>query len=123
MTQGTVDQAMQIALGHHQAGRRAEAEAIYRQVLAEFPAHAGALHLLGVLAGQAGYTDSAIDLIGRAVAINADVPEYHSNLGEFSCEQANGTGPLPVSAARSNEARPGRGSRQPGQRAQGCGSG
>ena len=54
MMQGTVEQAMQIAVGHHQAGRRVEAEAIYRQVLAECPDHAGALHLLGVLAGEAG---------------------------------------------------------------------
>jgi len=85
MTPGTVEQALQTALVHHQAGRRAEAEAIYREVLAEFPDHAGALHLLGVLAGQAGSTDSAIELIGRAVAIKADVPQYHSNLGEFYC--------------------------------------
>jgi predicted O-linked N-acetylglucosamine transferase (SPINDLY family) len=85
MTRGTVEHAMQLALGHHQAGRRAEAEAIYRQVLAEFPDHAGALHLLGVLAGQEGDTGSAIDLIGRAAALNPGVAQYHSNLGEFCC--------------------------------------
>ena len=34
MTQMTIDQALQIALGHHEAGRLAEAEGIYRQILA-----------------------------------------------------------------------------------------
>ena len=58
MTPITIEQAMQIALGHHQAGRLAEAEAIYRQVLAQFPDHADALHLLGVLAARwAGWMD------------------------------------------------------------------
>ena len=82
MTQVTIEQAMQIAIGHHQAGRLAEAEAIYRQILAQSPDHADALHLLGVLACQTGHTDAAIDLIGRAIAINPAVAEYHSNLGE-----------------------------------------
>ena len=39
--------------------------------------------MLGVLAGQLGRIDSAIDLIGRAIAIDADVAMYHSNLGEI----------------------------------------
>ncbi len=37
MTPMTIDQAMQVAFGHHQSGRLAEAEALYRQVLAAFP--------------------------------------------------------------------------------------
>ncbi len=82
MTQITVEQAMQIALGHHQAGRLAEAEGIYRQVLAQRPDHAEALHLLGVLAGQVGRRDAAIDLIRRAIAVNPAMAEYHNNLGE-----------------------------------------
>jgi predicted O-linked N-acetylglucosamine transferase (SPINDLY family) len=79
-----IEQAMQTALGHHQSGRLAEAEALYRQVLASDPNHAGALHLLGVLAGQGGDPDRAIELIGRAVALDPSVPGYHNNLGEFS---------------------------------------
>ena len=54
MTQETIQRAMQVAIEHHQAGRLAEAEGIYRQVLARFPDHTDALHLLGVLAGQTG---------------------------------------------------------------------
>ena len=82
MKQVTVEQAMQIALGHHQAGRLGEAEGIYRRVLAEIPEHADALHLLGVLACQAGHPDAAINLIGRAIAINPTNAEYRVNLGE-----------------------------------------
>jgi predicted O-linked N-acetylglucosamine transferase (SPINDLY family) len=78
----TVEQAVQTALGHHQAGRLAEAEKLYRQVLILSPDHAGVLHLLGILAGQAGRTDASIELIGRAIAIEPGVVEYHCNLAE-----------------------------------------
>ena len=82
MAQAALQRAMQMAIEHHQGGRLAEAEGIYRQVLAQFPDHTDALHLLGVLAGQTGHTDIAIDLIGRAITINPAVAQYHSNLGE-----------------------------------------
>ena len=83
MTPMTNEQAMGIAVGHHQAGRLAEAEALYRQVLSRSPDHAEALHLLGVLASQAGRTEVALELIGRAIAVNPAVALYHSNLGEI----------------------------------------
>ncbi len=78
----TIEQALRTALEHHQAGRLAEAEALYRQVLIECPTHAGVLHLLGILAGQAGRTDASIDLIGRAIAVDPGVAAYHGNLAE-----------------------------------------
>jgi predicted O-linked N-acetylglucosamine transferase (SPINDLY family) len=80
MTPDTIQQAIQIAVGHHQAGRLAAAEGRYRQVLASYPEHAGVLHLLGVLAGQTGNVDAAIELIGRAIAIDPTEAEYHANL-------------------------------------------
>ena len=83
MTPMTIEQAMEIAVGHHQAGRLAEAEAIYRQVLSRSPDHAEALHLLGVLASQVGRTEVALELIGRAIIVNPGVALYHSNLGEI----------------------------------------
>ena len=51
-------------------------------MLGHDPGHAGALHLLGVLTCQTGRTRTAIDLIGRAIAINPAVAEYHNDLGE-----------------------------------------
>jgi predicted O-linked N-acetylglucosamine transferase (SPINDLY family) len=82
MSPPSINQALRQALGHHRAGRLAEAETIYRQVLAQAPDHADALHLLGVLALQGGQAELAIDLIDRAVAIEPLAADYHVHLGE-----------------------------------------
>ena len=71
MSQGTIQQAFEAGLQHHQAGRLAEAEGIYRQILTRQPQHADALHLLGVFAHQVGRDDAAVDLIGRSLAVPA----------------------------------------------------
>jgi predicted O-linked N-acetylglucosamine transferase (SPINDLY family) len=78
----TLTQALESAVAHHQAGRLAEAEQLYRQILARFPDHPDTLHLLGVLAGQAGNPGAAIVLIERACALNPGIAAYHGNLGE-----------------------------------------
>ena len=69
------------ALQHHQAGRAAEAERIYRQILAIDPRHADSLHLLGMIAFQGGRHDIAARMIREAIAINKRAARYHSNLG------------------------------------------
>ncbi len=46
----TLHHQLESAQSHHQAGRLAEAEKIYRQILAQQPDNPWALHLLGVLA-------------------------------------------------------------------------
>jgi len=71
----------QQGLAHHQAGRLAEADACYRQLLAREPAHADSLHLLGVIAHQLGRNEAAVEAIGRAIAAQPRVADYHSNLG------------------------------------------
>jgi tetratricopeptide (TPR) repeat protein len=81
MAQLTIQQAFDLALQHHQAGRLHEADQLYRQVLAQQPNHAEALHLLGVLARQAERNDVAVDLIRRAIALRPDYPDAHYNLG------------------------------------------
>jgi predicted O-linked N-acetylglucosamine transferase (SPINDLY family) len=78
----TIEDALQIAVAHHQAGRWTEAEGLYRQVLAASPDHADALHLLGTLACQQGRTDLALELIGKAIALFPGAAPYHHNLGE-----------------------------------------
>jgi predicted O-linked N-acetylglucosamine transferase (SPINDLY family) len=77
----SADDAIELALMHHRAGRLADAEAIYRQVLAQFPQHGNALHLLGVVAHQLGKNEAALELIDRAIAIDASQGAYYSNRG------------------------------------------
>ena len=72
---------MRQAMQHHQAGRLPQAQAIYRDVLAEQPRHAEAVHLLGVLALQTARSDIALRLINQAIEISPKEPTFHSNLG------------------------------------------
>ena len=83
----SIEQAMALATQHQSQGRLAEAERLLRQILQAQPHHAFALHLLGVIAHQAGKPDLAINLIREAVKHNGDVALFHSNLGEM-CRQA-----------------------------------
>jgi tetratricopeptide (TPR) repeat protein len=68
------------ALALHQAGKRPQAEAIYRQMLNANPRDANALRLLGVLQFESGQTAAALDLISRAIAISPNVADYHFSL-------------------------------------------
>jgi predicted O-linked N-acetylglucosamine transferase (SPINDLY family) len=66
----------------HRAGNLREAERLYRNVLAAQPNHADAIHLLGVIASQSGQHAVALEMIGKAIAINpASAGDYYSNYG------------------------------------------
>jgi predicted O-linked N-acetylglucosamine transferase (SPINDLY family) len=73
--------AIEIAVEHHQAGRLADAEALYRQVLRVDSNHFDALHLLGVLAHQSGKHQEAIELIVKATRQNPSAFPVLNNLG------------------------------------------
>ncbi len=60
---------LQQAFQLHQAGRLAEAQQLYSQILAAEPNNAEALHLFGVLLHQAGQHAPAEALLRRAVAL------------------------------------------------------
>ena len=60
----------------------AEAETLYRQVLAARPDHAGALHHLGLIAHQAGRHDLAVEWIRGAIRLDPENPTAYANLGE-----------------------------------------
>ncbi|MGB8169477.1 MAG: tetratricopeptide repeat protein [Chthoniobacteraceae bacterium] len=77
----TIQQAFELALEQHQSGRLAEAETIYRQILAVQPQHADALHLLGVLVWQAGNGEAGVDLIRQAITVQPHFPAAYDNLG------------------------------------------
>jgi protein O-GlcNAc transferase len=65
----------------HQQGKLADAERIYGEILQHQPSHFDALHLLGVIAYQTRRTERAVELISKAISLNANVADAHSNLG------------------------------------------
>jgi len=77
----SIQQALDLAVEHHSAGRLREAEGIYQQILKADPKQPVALHLLGVIAHQMGTNDIAVDLITKALAIKPDYAEAYNNLG------------------------------------------
>jgi tetratricopeptide (TPR) repeat protein len=70
------------ALEYHQAGRLEEARRIYTELLRDDEDSADALHLLGVLTHQQGQHDRAVEMIGRAIALNPAAAAYHANRAE-----------------------------------------
>jgi predicted O-linked N-acetylglucosamine transferase (SPINDLY family) len=77
-----VDQALfDTARAHHHAGRLAEAELIYGNILADDPDNADAMQLKGVLALQGGKADEALALIECAIELEPGAAIFHGNLG------------------------------------------
>src|SRR5947207_1707057 len=76
----TMDDALQLGLKYHQAGDLVQAERIYRQILQAEPGHADALHSLGVLAGQRGRHDLAIEYLSQALRASPFHAGYQCNL-------------------------------------------
>jgi len=66
------------AIAYHQAGRLAEAEMIYRELLASQPDQPDVLHLLGAIRAQNDQVDSAVELISRAIQLKADAGYYNT---------------------------------------------
>ncbi|HTV47745.1 MAG TPA: tetratricopeptide repeat protein [Phycisphaerae bacterium] len=81
MPEMKIQQLLNLAVEHHQAGRLAEAEAIYRQILVRQPNFADALHLLGVIAQQKADHQAAVELICKAISIKPGEAIYYYNLG------------------------------------------
>ncbi len=86
------------ALALHQQGALAEAAALYQDLLRQDPVQPDALHLLGVLVGQAGQADAGIALIQRAIKVRPHSPDYHGNLANLL--QAAGRMELALASAR-----------------------
>ncbi|HZZ88008.1 MAG TPA: tetratricopeptide repeat protein [Caulobacteraceae bacterium] len=69
------------AVRQFERGRLPDAERRLRQVLAQAPGHAPALHMLGLTAHRAGDDQTAVRLIGAAISSRPDDAEAHYNLG------------------------------------------
>jgi len=81
MSQMTIQQALQMAFQHHQAGRLREAEPIYRQILSVQPDHPDVLHLMGILSSQAGRADVSVEFLRRRVALAPESAAIYVDLG------------------------------------------
>lgn len=69
-------------IDHHQAGRRESADACYRQALSVDSQCPQALHLLGLLAQQAGEYKKSVELIHGALTLDPDDADMLSSLAE-----------------------------------------
>jgi len=86
----SIPQALELASAHQGAGRLHEAEAVVREVLKAVPRHPQALHLLGIIAHQAGRIDVAIGFVRQAIEADGTVGLFHTNL----CEMLRQSGQL-----------------------------
>jgi protein O-GlcNAc transferase len=77
MTAALLDRARQL----QEQGKLTEAEIVCRQILSGSPRNSEALHLLGVVAYQLGRTREGAEFIRRAIEIDPDRAQFHSNLG------------------------------------------
>ncbi len=82
----TSQTALSKAMAFHQSGDIEAAEKAYKKILKSNPDNFDALHLLGVIAGQKGNDELAIDLISKAIVINSKDARSHYNLG-FSLQK------------------------------------
>jgi tetratricopeptide (TPR) repeat protein len=76
-----VAQMMESAAAQHRAGKLAEAERAYNEVLAVDQGHTGALGLLGALYMQLGQFDRAMTTLERALKSDPSNPDTLNNLG------------------------------------------
>jgi tetratricopeptide (TPR) repeat protein len=79
----TIMTAVQLALQYQTRSMMERAEEIYRSILLEYPDHANALHLMGVILYQKGDPLAAIPYIQRAMLGNKTDETFYNTLGEI----------------------------------------
>jgi tetratricopeptide (TPR) repeat protein len=72
--------AFAAAVGHHNAGRLDQADAICMRILSRQPDNGDALNLLGMGAGRRGRMDRAAEWFRRAVGCDGNDPVFRCNL-------------------------------------------
>ena len=76
-------EALMLAIKLHQTNEFADAEAIYRQLLALDPENADLHHFFGLLRHQRGYVEEGADWIKRALLLAPTYVDAHNNLGNI----------------------------------------
>ncbi len=69
------------AQAHHHAGRLAEAQELYAEIVGVDPKHGDALNLLGTVLAQRGNSEQAVFFMRRATQAAPNRAPYHVNLG------------------------------------------
>jgi hypothetical protein len=77
-----VAELMAIAHEYEQAMRLDDAERLLKHILGAYPAHAGALHLMGVVVYRQGHKKRALGFMEQAIQHGIDTPLYYRNIGE-----------------------------------------
>jgi tetratricopeptide (TPR) repeat protein len=75
------------AVRYHHNGQLALAETICRQILEADSRHGHAWHLLGIIAGQLGRSDVAVEHMEQALRFIPDFAPAHNNLGNVYRDQ------------------------------------
>jgi tetratricopeptide (TPR) repeat protein len=83
----SIPEANAMANQWYQAGHLQQAELLCRQILQADGNQADALHLLGLIAVQAGRADLGLEYIRQALRLRPDFAEAHSNLGNLLLAQ------------------------------------
>jgi tetratricopeptide (TPR) repeat protein len=76
-----LDESLIAAINHHNAGHTAEAEELYRTILASAPGHAVASYGFGLLCATQGRLPEAIAAYRDAIAMRPDFVDAYINLG------------------------------------------
>lgn len=78
----TVDSnLLQTAHQYYQAGQLQEAEALYRQVVEQYPQQADVWFWLGLIASQLGKLEESVTYYQQVIQLQPGLAEAHSNLG------------------------------------------
>jgi protein O-GlcNAc transferase len=77
----SIVQAFKTAWKHYETGDLSRAEGLCRQVVQTDLGHAGARHLLGLIAARTGRNELAIDCFRAAIRLDPDHAEAHCRLG------------------------------------------
>src|SRR4051812_47901075 len=82
----SVEQLLQQAFVHFNAGRFAQADGVYRKVLDRQPTNHEAVHMSAVIAHAMGQVDRAGKLFARAIELAPNEANYYQNAGKFYAE-------------------------------------
>lgn len=73
----SIDEALRLAVTHHNEGRISDAEEIYHAILQIDPNHSDANYYLGLLAISIGCEEEGSCLLRRAIELNSSIEHYH----------------------------------------------